>query len=157
MSSPTILTFAPLDVDTHHAFLLTAHRETSALTFGTAYSDEQIAREIERERGIGTGVFWDDTLVGICDMEHRSLDDTPYGWVHFFYLTPHLRGQGLGTQLIDHAVQFCRERSLAHLYLRVGKPNTTAYHFYIRNGFVPALVPAIQRPGEYALVKAITL
>ena len=152
-----ILNFAPLDVDANREFLLVAHRETSALTFGAAFSDEQIEREINRERGNSTGAFLNGELVGICDLEKRTKksDGTGYGWVHFFYLTPTLRGQSLGVQLIECAVRFCRENGLPELRLRVGEPNVPAYRFYERNGFERA--PESDKPGEFGFVKKIEL
>ena len=141
------LTFAPLDVDAHRSFLLGAHRERSKLTFGAAFDDEKIEREIGRERGRSTGVFLDGNLIGICDVEQRSRDDRTFGWVHFFYLAPSFRGQALGRQLIEYAANFCRERGLTTLYLRVGATNESAYRFYSRNGFVRA--EHFDKPGEY--------
>ena len=147
------LTFLPLDVDANREFLLAAHRETSRLTFGTAFTDEQIEREIEKESGVGTGVFLNGKIVGICDVETRIKDGTDYGWVHFFYLAPELRGCGLGAQLVAHAEQFCRENNLDKLFLRVGRPNETAYRFYERSGFARA--PEHDKPQEYGFVKNI--
>ena len=152
MSTMPVLTFAPLDVDAHRDFLLAAHHETSTLTFGTPFTAEQIAQQMERQRLFGTGAFLDDTIVGLCDMEIRG-DDTPYGWVRFLFLAPHFRGQGLGVQLITHAEQVCRQNNLGKLFLRVGAVNQNAYDFYLHNGFVPA--PQFDRPGEYGLCKEV--
>ena len=143
------LKFAPTDVDANREFLFAAHRETSRLTFGTAFDDEQIEREIERERNIGTSVFLDGEIVGVCDIETRNRDGEEFGWVHFFYLSPDLRGRGLGAQLIDHAVEYCREYGLDTLYLRVGKINDSARRFYLRNGFQHFSVRDTER--EYTL------
>ena len=173
------LTFLPLDVDEHREFLFAAHRETSRLTFGTTFTDEQIAREIEKERGRSTGVYLGDTIVGICDVETRAIplhvgsfsekssgggtetlpygknNEPPLGWVHFFYLTPEYRGLGFGAQLVEHAEKFCREQGLDKLCLRVGEPNTNARRFYERCGFVHA--PELDKPGEHGFVKEIAL
>jgi len=140
-----MLTFAPLDVDEHRDFLFAAHRETSRLTFGTEFTDEQIEREIEKERGVSTGAFLDGKIVGICDLETREIGGAEAGWVHFFYLTPELRGRGFGAQLVRYAGEYCRKNGLDKLYLRVGAPNTDAYWFYERCGFVRA--PELDRVG----------
>ena len=151
---PQILTYMPLDVDANHDFLLAAHRETSRLTFGTTYTDEQIEREIERERNISVGVYLNSEIVGLCDVEKRiKKNGESYGWVHFFYLMLELRGQGLGVQLIEQACRFCRGQGLQNLLLRVGEPNVSAYHFYERNGFERA--PELDKQGEFAFVKSI--
>ena len=207
------LTFLPLDVDKNREFLLAAHRETSRLTFGTAFDDGQIEREIEKERGKSTGVFLDGKIVGICDVEQRDLSGNTLeaakrrefygeklrgrrdaqderfdkiaalnkasrreffgeklrglrgnlispkhksavaGWVHFFYITPELRGLGYGAALVEHAENFCRERGLDKLCLRVGEPNDGARRFYERCGFVHA--PELDKPGEIGLVKSL--
>ena len=177
------LTFLPLDVDKNREFLLAAHRETSRLTFGTAFDDGQIEREIEKERGKSTGVFLDGKIVGICDVEQRDLSGNTLeaakrrefygeklrgrrgnlispknksaaaGWVHFFYIMPELRGLGYGASLVEHAENFCRERGLDKLCLRVGEPNDGARRFYERCGFVHA--PELDKPGEIGLVKSL--
>ena len=148
------LTFRPLDVDEHRAFLTEAHRETSRLTFGEAFTDEQIAVQIERERGKSTGAFLCDLVVGICDVETRERDGASYGWVHFFYLSPHMRGKGCGAQLIARAEQYCKERGLGRLCLRVGQTNKGARSFYERGGFDRA--PWLDKPGEYGYAKIIS-
>lgn len=147
------LTFEPLDVDANRAFLLAAHRETSRLTFGIAYTDEEIGRELDRERGTSVGAYLNGELVGLCDVERRGKDGREYGWAHFFYLAPNLRGRGLGAQLVEYAVRFCREQKLHKLYLRVCRQNMSAYRFYERNGFERA--PELDRPGEHAFGKSI--
>lgn len=149
------LTFKPLDVDANRGFLLAAHRETSRLTFGAALTDEEIERELDRERNTSVGAYLDGALVGLCDVERRGKDGEYYGWVHFFYLTPELRGRGLGVQLVEHAVRFCREQGLGKLYLRVGRQNGGAYRFYERNGFERA--PELDRSGEHAFGKSVAL
>jgi ribosomal protein S18 acetylase RimI-like enzyme len=145
--------FKPLDVDANRDFMLAAHRETSRLTFGAEFSDTQIEREIDRERGGSIGAYLDGTLVGICDVEKRSLDGEDSGWAHFIYLTPELRGKGLGAELVDRAVEFCREQGLERLRLRVGKSNTGAQRFYERGGFVRE--PERDNADAYAFVRKI--
>jgi 2,3-bisphosphoglycerate-dependent phosphoglycerate mutase len=149
------LTFSPLDVDTNRDFLFAAHRETSRLTFGSSFSDEQIEHELDRERGNSAGAYLSGKLVGICDVEKRSINGIEFGWVHFFYLMPELRQRGLGIQLIDRAINFCRESGLLQLHLRVGTANTNAYRFYERNGF--KRVPELDRPNEYAFMREIAV
>ena len=147
------LTFAPLDVDANRDFLFVAHRETSRLTFSTAFTDEQIECELNRERGNSTGAFLDGKIVGICDVERREINGVDFGWVHFFYLTPELRGRGFGAQLVVCAEVFCRESKLDKLFLRVGEPNVGAYRFYERSGFERE--PELDKAGEFGFMKNV--
>ena len=147
------LTFLPLDVDASREFLFAAHRETSRLTFGTVFTDEQIERELDRARGKSTGVWLNGRLVGICDLETREIGGAEAGWVHFFYLAPEFRGRGFGAQLVKRAGEYCRENGFDKLYLRVGEPNVNALRFYGRSGFEHA--PELDKAGEYGFVKSI--
>ena len=144
------LTFEHVDVDLHRDFLIQAHRETSKITFGNPFDDEVIAREIERNANC-TGVFLDGVLVGISDIEVRESDGYSYGWVHFFYLAPHLRGIGLSGQLVAHAEDFCREHGLKNLGLRTGKSNLAARKLYEKCGF--SRNPEYDREPEIGYVK----
>ena len=56
-----------------------------------------------------------------------------------FVVEPGQTGQGVGSAMLEFAVELCRERGEARLGLAVGKENPHAWGLYERRGFV--LVP----------------
>jgi len=46
------------------------------------------------------------------------------------------RGQGYGTQLLDHAVDFAKKKNFLRITLLTDKPNDATTRFYRKNGFV---------------------
>ena len=58
-----------------------------------------------------------------------------YKWkIHAVYVVPELRGTGLGTQLVEHALEFVRSHNVPEVTLKVDKDNN-AINLYKRCGF----------------------
>ena len=55
--------------------------------------------------------------------------------LRWYILSPHLTGQGLGNQLLDHALGFCRDKQYKKVYLWTFKGLDTARHLYEKFGF----------------------
>jgi GNAT superfamily N-acetyltransferase len=52
------------------------------------------------------------------------------------------RGQGYGTQLLEHAIGFAREKGFLRITLLTDKPDVATKRFYARHGFVESgMVP----------------
>ncbi len=52
------------------------------------------------------------------------------------------RGQGYGTQLLNYAIEFARQKQFLRITLLTDKPNTPQKNFYRKNGFVESgMVP----------------
>jgi GNAT superfamily N-acetyltransferase len=52
------------------------------------------------------------------------------------------RGQGYGTRLLQHAIEFARQKQFLRITLLTDKPNTPQKNFYQKNGFVESgMVP----------------
>jgi len=52
------------------------------------------------------------------------------------------RGQGFGTRLLEHAVEFARQKNFLRITLLTDKINEATIHFYERNGFITSgMVP----------------
>lgn len=66
---------------------------------------------------------------------HARTDAAHLRW---FILSPHLSGRGLGNQLIDRALGFCRDRRYKRVYLWTFKGLDTARYLYTKNGFALA-------------------
>jgi GNAT superfamily N-acetyltransferase len=46
------------------------------------------------------------------------------------------RGQGYGTKLLNHAVEFARSKGFSRITLLTDRPNDEAKKFYLANGFM---------------------
>ncbi len=57
------------------------------------------------------------------------------GFIDDIYLLPHLRGQGLGREAVQLAIEAAREAGIRALLLEVEAPNERAYNLYLKMGF----------------------
>ncbi|MHB8452262.1 MAG: GNAT family N-acetyltransferase [Mycobacteriales bacterium] len=48
---------------------------------------------------------------------------------------PHLRDRGIGTALLQHALELCRERNAGEVHINVDEVDTDTRRFYERHGF----------------------
>lgn len=55
--------------------------------------------------------------------------------LRFFLLEPEARGKGIGKKLIENALEFCREKGYAHIFLKTISKLKTARHIYKSKGF----------------------
>ena len=55
--------------------------------------------------------------------------------VHRFYIRQQYQGRGLGAKLMQHAIDFAREKGYRSLWLGVWKENPKAIAFYRKMGF----------------------
>ena len=55
--------------------------------------------------------------------------------LRWYILSPALHGQGIGKRLLATALEFCRNRKYAHIYLWTFDGLHTARHLYEQNGF----------------------
>ncbi len=60
-------------------------------------------------------------------------------------VSAHWRNQGIGTRLMNQALEFARHQDAENIYLEVRASNTGAQRFYRRLGFVPTYI----RRGYY--------
>jgi GNAT superfamily N-acetyltransferase len=51
-------------------------------------------------------------------------------------VTPHARGQGIGSQLLEYTLRFAKARRIARISVLAHHENVTAQRFYKRHGFV---------------------
>jgi GNAT superfamily N-acetyltransferase len=136
------LRFVSITETEQREFRIAAHRETSKLTFGAEFNDEQIERELSREKAkalsdpeTGMLAYFGDTPVGVAMVEERERDGNKFVWVHFLYIAPEFRGQGYGKQLLKYAEDFTRKRGYLSYCLRTSRLNPVAISFYEHNGF----------------------
>jgi GNAT superfamily N-acetyltransferase len=61
-------------------------------------------------------------------------------WLEDMVVSPHHRGTGIGTRLLDAAVTLCRKRGIRRITLLTDASNLRAARFYARNGFAPSVM-----------------
>lgn len=74
-------------------------------------------------------------FAGLIHLDVPRYADQDVGYITFLYLLPEHRGQGLGPQLLGHAVSFYRAKGRRKLWLSVSERNDVALHFYHKHGF----------------------
>jgi len=71
----------------------------------------------------------------------RGVPDDGATWLHSLWVSPHLRGHGLGERLVDAVENWARPRT-AVVRLSVVAANARAIALYRRHGFVERAAPA---------------
>jgi GNAT superfamily N-acetyltransferase len=70
----------------------------------------------------------------------------PVCWLEDMVVHPDARGDGIGGQLIEHAITFAREQQYRRITLMTDRNNDDARAFYLRHGFVTSDMVAMRRP-----------
>ncbi len=65
--------------------------------------------------------------------------DGPLAQLEELYVVPRLRDQGIGTALLQAALDLCRGRSAGELHINVDEIDTDTRRFYERHGFLNIL------------------
>jgi len=134
---------APLDVDNFLDFVVAAHRETFNITFRSEITNEFLDKELagmrencSNDENSVVGSFVGGELVGLAVLETRSRsDDSKFGWIHFYYVSPQFRRLGVGLRLVGYSVEYFSALGLTEFFLRVGEHNGEAQAFYHSAGF----------------------
>jgi len=61
--------------------------------------------------------------------------DTATAQLRFFFLEPEMRGRGGGHQLMDRAINFCKEKKYERVFLWTFSTLMVARHLYESKGF----------------------
>ncbi len=70
----------------------------------------------------------------------------PACWLEDMVLHPDWRGGGLGTRLLQHAIDWARGRGFTRISLLTDKANEGAIRFYQRQGFVESAMTVLRLP-----------
>jgi ribosomal protein S18 acetylase RimI-like enzyme len=70
----------------------------------------------------------------------------PYAYIEDFYLAPKARGRGVGTKLMDYALQRAEGQRCEEIKLDVRNANTAAQRLYARFGFTNDQTSIWKRP-----------
>lgn len=83
------------------------------------------------------GIRFHSRWVGFIVVDPRwiSWKGQPVGEVHELIVDPALRGQGLGSRLLQAGIQYLVQRGRRRIELWVGKENHSAQGFYYHHGF----------------------
>ena len=135
---------APIDVDSFLDFVVAAHRETFNITFRSditdGFLDEEFARMRENcsnDENSVVGAFVGSEIVGLAVLETRNrADDSQFGWIHFYYVSPQFRRHGVGLRLVRYSVEYFSALGLTEFFLRTGEYNIEAQAFYLSAGFL---------------------
>ena len=136
------LWYRPLDRETEEGLYLEARREAWTSTHGpdVPFDGEGFLRDarlhLDQSPWGVTVAMAGDEIAGLIQLDAQRYSQDNAGYIPFFYLMPERRGQGLGVQLIGHAVSRFRPMGRDRLRLRCAPYNTTAKCFYEKYGFV---------------------
>jgi GNAT superfamily N-acetyltransferase len=70
----------------------------------------------------------------------------PACWLEDMVLHPGWRGGGLGTRLLQHAIDWARGRGFTRISLLTDKTNEGAIRFYRRQGFAESAMTVLRLP-----------
>ena len=86
--------------------------------------------------------------VGCLQIAYRlsTWDAVPYAYVEDFYLAPEARARGIGSKLLDYALQRAEGQRAAYIALDVRSENRAAQRLYRRFGFEDSGSLVMKRP-----------
>ena len=89
-----------------------------------------------------------DRPVGCLQIAYRlsTWHAVPYAYVEDFYLAPEARAQGIGTKLLDYALQRAEGQRADSIALDVRADNRSAQRLYARFGFSDTGSILLRRP-----------
>ena len=142
--SKSNIVISPIDVNDYRDFLTDAHHETFRITFGSEIPDEFLKKEFLRAKADSAsdkasviGVFLDKKIIGHAVLEICThTDNSNYGWIHFYYVSPNHRREGVGSRLVQYSKDYFLALGLKEFALRTGEHNVKAQEFYYKEGFV---------------------
>ncbi|HHB90845.1 MAG TPA: GNAT family N-acetyltransferase [Anaerolineae bacterium] len=95
------------------------------------------ARDMTKAWQRGDGIYAarrGNTILGYIHIEVDQ--ETKTGYIHRHVVAPEFRRQGVGTALLERAVEWCRERRLQGIEVALSTKNHPAIEFYLARGFV---------------------
>ena len=95
------------------------------------WSKKQWSQEFKKEGIRVYGLFFLDTLIGIC-VFHVVLDEAQ---INFFAINQKYRKKGYGSQLMRYLIKQCEILNINKLFLEVSQTNAIAEKFYSRFNF----------------------
>lgn len=84
---------------------------------------------------VGKVVSKDGTISGFTVAEIQDDGDLPFGVVCDILVREDLRGQGIGSFLLDKALEWLRQKKPNGIYLESGLHNHSAHEYFKKKGF----------------------
>ena len=137
--------FRPEDLDTIRALTITAFEAVSIdrnieKQFGMIHGHDwrwRKARQIDEDVACSSGTVFvaeaDGKVIGYITT--RSDRDSGMGHIPNLAVAAEARGQGLGRQLIQHALAFLRGQGMTHVKIETLDQNDIGRHLYPSCGF----------------------
>jgi len=90
----------------------------------------------------------DDEPIGCLQIAYRlsTWQAQPYAYIEDFYLTPAMRRRGIGSKLLDYALQRAEGQNADHIALDVRAANGGAIRLYEQLGFTNSGSIVLKRP-----------
>ncbi len=128
---PTVRVAGPSDANALSALLYEFN--------GEALTPEELAQRMEQARGLETAFLGelDGVLAGILVLRTIPTLSSSADWAEIteLYVQPASRRRGVGTALVEAAVEAARDRGCTELHLLVDPANSAALAFYETAGF----------------------
>jgi ribosomal protein S18 acetylase RimI-like enzyme len=106
---------------------------------GEALAPEELARRMGQARGLEIALLGEvgGVLAGIMVLRTVLTLSSSEDWAEIteLYVQPSFRRRGVGTALVEAAVEIARARGCSELHLLVDPQNTSALSFYEATGF----------------------
>ncbi|MCL2842134.1 MAG: bifunctional histidine phosphatase family protein/GNAT family N-acetyltransferase [Oscillospiraceae bacterium] len=132
--------FLPLDIDQNERRYLSYRQEAWGEVHGTlaGFTDEYLdlarahvhAHPLALVEGVISG-----TPFGLLELNPQKGAAEKSGHISFYYVAPGFREQGVGIQLLGHAISVYRPLGRENITVHVAETNTAAIRFYERFGF----------------------
>lgn len=104
-----------------------------------AFTAEKFRSELSRRESHFFGIYSDSVLVGYLKINHgpAQTEAHPPEWIEIerIYVLKKMYGRGLGTQLMQFAINWAAAHKFSIIWLGVWEHNSRALSFYRRHGF----------------------
>ena len=95
------------------------------------WNKKQWANEFKKEGVIVYGLFFENSLIGIC-VYQVVLDEAQ---INYFVVNQKFRERGFGSYLMSYLIKLCEKLNINKILLEVSRSNVTAGKFYDRFDF----------------------
>ena len=87
-----------------------------------------------------------DQVIGMVSLLFTisTAEGGPACWLEDMVVRPDRRGSGLGSRLLQHAIDYARVHGFSRITLLTDKANAGAIRFYGRHGFVESAMAALR-------------
>ena len=96
------------------------------------WTEENFCYELPLKWDFSFSVYSNNALVGFCFASNKIAD---VYYIHLLFISPDLRGNLLGSKILQHAQEIARKHNIHKLELRCPESNEQALNFYLKNGF----------------------